>query len=100
THFGIDMKNQRTLKAKILKLREEKKIATKHVPVLEGLEIMMEEKVLENIGAFGNITHHSKIDEEMSRWSVSGEIALCVVLETILSIKSIYLFGIKGQTEY
>lgn len=100
TTVGVSMVGHGTLKNKILKLRQNKKIATKHVPILEGLEVLMEEKVMENIGAFGNLTHHGKIDEELSRWSVSGEIALCVVLETILTVKSIYLYGIKGQTEY
>ena len=100
THFHIDMSNSGVLSKKIQRLREQKRIATKHVPILEGLEIMMEAKVMENIGAFGNITHHSKIDEDMSRWSVSGEIALCIVMETILTIKSIYLYGIKGQTQF
>jgi hypothetical protein len=94
------MKQEKTLSKKILKLRQSRKIASKHVPILEGLEILMESKVMEGIGAFGNLTHHRKIDEEMSRWSVSGEIALCIVIETILTIESIYLFGIKGQTQF
>ncbi|QQS23325.1 hypothetical protein IPM19_02040 [bacterium] len=99
-HFNINMSGAGTFNKKILLLRQNKKIATKHVPILEGLEIMLEGKVMENIGAFGNLAHHGKIDEDMSRWNVSGEIALCVVLETILTIKSIYLYGVKGQTQY
>lgn len=97
---GVNMTGHGTLQSKVLKLRQNRKIATKHVPILEGLEVMMEEKAMLNIGAFGNLTHHGKIDEELSRWSVSGEIALCVVLQTILTIKSVYLYGVKGQTEY
>jgi len=97
---GVDLSREGTLNKKLLKLRQNHKIAKKHVPILEGLEVMMEEDMMKNIGAFGNLTHHGKIDEEMVRWSVSAEIALCVILETILTIKSIYFYGTENQTLY
>ena len=97
---GVDIAAEGTLSRKITKLRQNQKIARKHVPILEGLEVFMDEQVMKSVGAFGNLTHHGKIDEEQQRWSVSSEIALCVILETIMTIRSIFLYGIKKQTSY
>jgi hypothetical protein len=97
---GVDVSDKPTLNGKVEKLRQNGKLARKHVPTLEGLEVLMEEQTMKGLGAYGNLSHHGNIDDDQKRWSLSSEIAICVLLQTILTISSIHNYGFKGRTAY
>ncbi|HEY3397180.1 MAG TPA: hypothetical protein VGM19_05905 [Armatimonadota bacterium] len=87
--------------AKLLELlRTNKLIAGKHVNIVKGLETFVEFDVLQGLAAFRNIPSHGRSAEENERWSLGDEIALCVVVQTVLTMRSLYYYVVKNKPTY
>jgi len=89
-----------TIGAMVQKLREVKVLADHHTNTLKGLEVFLSADVFHGLNAFRIMPSHGKNLEAKQRWSLSSEIALIVVLELILAIKSTYYYAIKKKLYY
>lgn len=88
------------LGAIIQDLRRKRVLADHHKSSLLGLEVFLSSNVLLGLNAFRKMPSHGKNFEANMRWSVSEEIAIIVVLQVILAIKSTYYYGIKKSLRY
>ncbi len=81
-------------------LRKNNVLASKHVPILKGLQVFLDRDVFEGLAAFRNIAHHGKDKEEMKKWELSEELALSYVIQVLLCIKSLYYYAIESQLKF
>ena len=81
-------------------LREHKIIASKHVNILKGLEVFMEQNVLKGLGTFRNMAGHGIDKAENMRWQLSEELATTYILQCLLAIKSIWFYVYQSKLIY
>jgi len=81
-------------------LRTNKVIADKHVNVLRGLESFVEYDVLQGFAAFRNMPSHGKNVEDWERWELGEEIALCITVQIVLTIRSLWCYAVKHKRTY
>ena len=93
-------KSLKTIGSIIQKLREEKVLANHHLSTLKGLEVFLSSEVFQGLNAFRTMPSHGKTIDDNQRWELSSEIALLVVLQIILAIKSTYFYVIKQKLLY
>ena len=84
----------------VQELRKHKAIADKHVGTLGGLEALLDERTLTGLGAFRNMPSHGRSVEDWERWQITDEIALTVVLQTVLAIRSLYYYAVTQKMVY
>jgi hypothetical protein len=82
------------------KLFDENVIADHHYSTLRGLEVFLSYNVLEGLNAFRKMTSHGKNLNVMKRWELGYEIALVIILQLILAIRSTYYYAVKNKLRY
>ena len=75
-------------------------IASKHVPILKGLQVFLDRDIFDGLAAFRNMAHHGKDKKEMKKWELSEELALSYVIQVVLCIKSLYYYLIEEQLTF
>lgn len=90
----------RTIGAIIQKLRQEKVLADHHQSTLRGIEVFLSADVLNGLNAYRIMPSHGKNLEADQRWSLGGEIAVVVVLQIILVIRSTYWYAVQHRLVY
>jgi hypothetical protein len=81
-------------------LRSNGALADKHVNTLEGLATFLYTDVLQGYGAYRNMPSHGKNVEEDQRWELGPEIALCISVQTVLAIRSLYWYVVHARLTF
>jgi len=97
---GIDVSRENGIYQITEELRKNNVLASKHVPILKGLQVFLDRDVFEGLAAFRNIAHHGKDKKEMKKWELSEELSLSYIIQVLLCIKSLYYYVIQEQLKF
>jgi hypothetical protein len=81
-------------------LRKNGVLASKHINILRGLEALLISDIFSGFSAFRSMPSHGKDRIEEERWELSPELALTYIIQIILTIKSLWYYGIKKQLKF
>ncbi|HEC76412.1 MAG TPA: hypothetical protein ENI33_04030 [Thermoplasmatales archaeon] len=97
---GIDVSKKNGIYQIAEELRKNNVLASKHVPILKGLQVFLDRDIFEGFAAFRNIAHHGKDKEEMKKWELSEELALSYIIQVLLCIKSLYYYVMREKLKF
>ena len=97
---GVDVSNKNGISQIAEELRKNKILASKHVPILKGLQVFLDRDIFEGLSAFRNMAHHGKDKKEMKKWELSEELALSYIIQVVLCIKSLYYYVKEKQLTF
>ena len=97
---GTDVSKKNGISQIAEELRKKEVIASKHVPILRGLQVFLDRDIFDGLAAFRNMAHHGKDKKEMKKWELSEELALSYVIQIVLCIKSLYYYVMEKQLTF
>ena len=97
---GIDVSKKNGISQIAQELRKNGVIASKHVPILKGLQVFLDRDIFDGLAAFRNMAHHGRDKKEMKKWELSEELALSYVIQVVLCIKSLYYYVIEERLTF
>ena len=97
---NIDVSKKNGISQIAEELRKNGIIASKHVPILKGLQVFLDRDIFDGLAAFRNMAHHGKDKKEMKKWELSEELALSYVIQVVLCIKSLYYYVIEDRLTF
>jgi len=97
---GIDVNKKNGISQIAEELRKNGVIASKHIPILKGLQVFLERDIFDGLAAFRNMAHHGKDKKDMKKWELSEELALTYVIQVVLCIKSLYYYAIEDRLTF